>query len=37
VIRPSLEDVYLNLTADPADPAALAGPTGSRGRGRRRS
>ena len=40
VIRPSLEDVYLNLTADPADPAARAGapgPTGPRGRGRRRS
>jgi len=34
VIRPSLEDVYLNLTADPAAPAALAGP---RGKGRRRS
>jgi len=40
VIRPSLEDVYLNLTADPADPAdpaALAGPAGPRGKGRRRS
>ena len=34
VIRPSLEDVYLNLTAAPAAPAALAGP---RGKGRRRS
>jgi ABC-2 type transport system ATP-binding protein len=34
VIRPSLEDVYLKLTADPA---ALAAPAGPRGRGRRRS
>jgi ABC-2 type transport system ATP-binding protein len=34
VTRPSLEDVYLNLTADPA---ALAAPAGPRGRGRRRS
>jgi len=37
VIRPSLEDVYLNLTAAPAAPAALAGPAGPRGKGRRRS